>query len=60
MESREGVKNDCKVFSLSKQYNKVALPEIGKNEDGATLGRGSGGEGCSGLGHVKFEMSVGI
>lgn len=37
----EGVKSDCKVFSLSKQYDEVVFTEVGKNEDGAELaGRG--------------------
>lgn len=46
----EGVKNDCKVFSLSKQYDEVVFTEVGKNEDGAELA----GRGWSGFGHVKF------
>ena len=34
----EGVKNDFKIFSLRRQYNRVAFTQMGKNEDRPELG----------------------
>lgn len=34
----ERVKNDVKIFSLRRQYNKVAFTQMGKNEDRPELG----------------------